>query len=148
MKLRIRRAVCLQTGPRRGAIAVVVMIAILITFSIGLGMVRTALQSREQALRWQKQTQARWLVEAGIERAAARLRNSADYRGETWKLSAEELGGRRNGEVRIELEASGEDDHLHRLTVVADYPAKTEKRIRSRKVIAIAGPALTENDEP
>jgi len=139
VKRRISHSVCDGSGSRRGTIAVIAMIAILITISIGLGLVQTALQSRRQALQWQRQKQAQWLAEAGIERAAAQLADSADYRGETWKLTADELGGRFDGEVRIELEPAGDNGgNNYQLTVVADYPAESEQRIRSRKTITIA----------
>lgn len=137
-----------HANPRRGAIAVIAMITILITISIGLGLVRTSLQSRDQALRRQDQTQAQWLVEAGIERAVAQLRQSAEYRGETWKLPADKLGGRRDGEVRIELEAAEDNANDYQLTVVADYPAGSEHRIRARKTITIAGQDSPDKPEP
>lgn len=129
---------------RRGSIAVIAMITILITMSIGLSLVRTALRSRDQSLRSQQHRQARWLVEAGIERAVAQRKQSEDYAGETWRLSADNIGGRHNGEVRIALESAGKNDNNLQLTVVADYPAGSEHRIRSRKVITISPQNTTE----
>lgn len=122
---------------RAGAIAVIALIAILITISIGMSLVKTTLLERQETFKLQDQKQSEWLVEAGIERAVARLEASADYRGETWTLSAEELGGRDGGEVTIRIEDSAEENGRKQLTVIADYPAGDEQRIRSRKHITI-----------
>ena len=147
MKRHIQLLTCDLRSSRRGAIAVIAMIAILIAISIGLGMVKTTLLERQETLRWQQQTQAEWLVEAGIERAVAQLETTPGYRGETWTLSADELGGRHEAQIVIELKSTGEADDEYQLTVIADYPADSEQRIRSRKVIEIPQSSNEDSDE-
>lgn len=147
MNRQIPMLTCDIRSDRRGAIAVIAMIAILITISIGLGMVKTTLIARQETLRWQHQTQAEWLVEAGIERAVVQFESSPDYRGETWALSAEELGGREEAQIVIDLKPTGEADDEYRLNVIADYPAHGDDRIRSSKVITIKKSNNEDSDE-
>ena len=98
---------------------------------------------REQAFRHQ----ARWLAEAGIERAAARLATEAEYRGETWQISAAELpaGGQAASEpaiVEIEVQAptasSGQRVDERRLRVRAAYPRDLPRRVVYEKQITVS----------
>lgn len=122
-----------QSNNRRdsGVIAVAVMIALIIIGLIAVGLLRLAATRRDQLRAEERRLQADWLAEAGIERAAMRLAESADYEGEAWEVSADELGGRLAATVRIKVEpatASG-----RRVEVRADYPKDDPGRARRSK---------------
>jgi hypothetical protein len=94
--------------------------------------------SREQA--WRQQ--ARWLAEAGVERAAARLALDADYRGETWQLPSGELyAGDRPSEpasVDIEVQSADADGGEQVIRVRAAYPQELPRRVVYEKQIKIS----------
>ena len=81
--------------------------------------------------------QAQWLAEAGVERAAARLSADANYRGETWTISAKELAGANDGAVRINVEKDAGRANRRRVSVEADYPDDPVHRCRWQKQIVL-----------
>jgi hypothetical protein len=108
---------------RRGA----VLAAALVEFAVAAAILFTVLQGmvshQRQLLIEQRQLQAQWLAQGGVDRAVAQLRKSADYRGETWRVPADELDGTAPGEVKINLDAvADQPDDLH-LIVEANYPS-------------------------
>ena len=50
------------------------------------------------------QQQCVWLAESGLQRARARLAQSADYRGELWEIGDRLLGNPRHATVQIRVE--------------------------------------------
>ena len=82
--------------------------------------------------------QAMWLAESGLQRASVRLAGSADYTGETWVVSAESLGGDRDGRVEICVEPVADEPNARRVHVTADYPAESEYRKRHSKHIQLS----------
>jgi hypothetical protein len=98
-----------------------------------LTVVRHAALQR-QALRsqWQ-QAQAGWLAQSAIERAVARLAAQPDYRGETWHVSAGELGGPDAGVVVIRVQSAAEQPGRRTISVEADYPDQPHRRARCRQ---------------
>jgi type II secretory pathway component PulK len=126
----------IDQSPRRGAVAVVVLLAILVIFSLGLTMLQTTLKERERTLQFEERQQSAWLAEAGIERAAYQLRTNPDYAGELWKLSKDELAGKYSGQVEIQI-IDNKDNNGKSVTVIADYPNDIEHRIRTRREIVV-----------
>jgi hypothetical protein len=92
---------------------------------------------RRQVQREQQRVQAQWLVESGLSRAVARLRDAADYRGETWTIPAEELTGQGGAEVRIRVSPPDEEQQGHKVLVEAVYPRKAAVFARRSKEILI-----------
>ena len=115
---------------RRGAVVLVVVACLVLLAMIGAALVRIAQARRERVDLEGRMIQARWLVDSGLERAAARLASDGDYRGETWEVPAEALGGR-SGVVRIVVEA-GPDPAGSVVLVEADYPGDSPTRARRR----------------
>ena len=77
-----------------------------------------------------RQMQAAWRAESAVQRAAARLSAEANYRGETWSISPQEIGGRDGAAVVIRVsEVAGKNDRLA-VHVEADYPADPQQRAR------------------
>jgi hypothetical protein len=83
--------------------------------------------------------QAQWLAEAALERAAARLRADAEYGGETWNISAVELGGEKAALVEIRVESVDDDESSDKLVILvtADYPNDPVHRCRWKKQLEI-----------
>jgi hypothetical protein len=88
------------------------------------------------------QAQAACLAESAVERAAARLAAEDQYQGETWTLSAEELGLPDRAVVRIKVDplppAAGSADAPRRLVrVEAAYPDDPHYRAQQNKEVVI-----------
>ncbi len=131
--------------PRGVAIVPVLVCFVLVMMITGvlLQLVRT---ERLQSQGEERRLQAEWLAEAGLERASARLARNRQYKGETWDIAAEDLGGRDAGLVTIVVETP-KNEPTHRLvTVEADYPVEPERRARQRRSLAIElGPETTQD---
>ncbi|MDB4637635.1 hypothetical protein OAK47_01225 [Planctomycetaceae bacterium] len=129
---------------RQGAVAVVVLLAILVIFSLGLTMLQTTLKERERTLQFEQRQQSAWIAAAGIEHAVYQLRTNPAYTGEIWKLSEDELVGKYSGQVEIQI-ADNADNRGKSVTVIADYPNDLQHRIRTRREIIVDVGAPTNN---
>lgn len=97
------------------------------------GIVRLALQTHREVDLEQRRAQAYWILESAVDRAAAKVAGEDDYRGEQWTLKAEEIGGRYEALVRIEVaQLEGQAD-WRQVRVVADYPADLPQRVRQTR---------------
>jgi hypothetical protein len=92
--------------------------------------------------------QAVWLAESGLERAVVQLAASGDYKGETWKLPAEELGGPSAGEVQIHVERVPEQPRARRIRAEADYPAGSVLRVRQTRELIFEVDPETSGERP
>jgi type II secretory pathway pseudopilin PulG len=108
-------------------------------------LLRTGLARRRGLRMEERELQARWLAESGLERAAARLAEAPDYRGETWTIPAAELGGPWSGAVAIAVEPVAGRPGRRLVRVRADYPDGAEPRARRRAEATVElGPAAPE----
>jgi len=108
------------------AIACVALLVLVFSTLMKLGFAgRGQVRSEERRLR------AAWLAESGLERAWAKLSTDPEYRGESWELPAETLGGTDAAIVRIVVEPRG--DHLQ-VTSRADYPHQSTSRARQTRI--------------
>jgi hypothetical protein len=84
--------------------------------------------------------QADWLAESGLARASARLAAEKGYRGETWEVAPEALGGSA-GVVRIAVDSEDREGRPARgrflVRVEADYPRDDVRRARTSKTLTI-----------
>jgi hypothetical protein len=81
--------------------------------------------------------QAQWLAESGVQRAAARLRAAADYRGETWEIPADLLGSGHPAAVTIEVRTTAGDPSRRELHVVSRYPADGTRAATCERTIVL-----------
>ncbi len=125
---------------RRGAIVLIVMICLLVIAMIGASMAKVALAHRKQIRHEQIHRQARWLAEAGIERAAAKLQDDSGYEGETWSIDAVELAERGAADVTIRVEPQSELPGRVGIFVLAEYPRNVTANARVSKRVLIAQP--------
>lgn len=110
---------------RRGTILLLVLVSVLIAGALMASVVRSTTLRRAQ----QRQEFARWqasrLADSGLARAAARLASDPNYRGETWSIAAEILGGR-PGRVTIALAPDPRGEAPWIVTATAYWPALEE----------------------
>lgn len=94
---------------RTGAVLVSVLACLVVTTAIAALTVRQSLEARRQGRVERQLRQTQYLLDAGIRRAAERLRADASYSGETWQPT---VALARFGDVRVEIRVTtveGED---------------------------------------
>ena len=122
---------------RRGAILIVVLVCMAVAAVLFVVLARQAATEHHVTQSRQWAVQAQWLAEAGVERAAARLAANADYTGETWNISPDELAGHNAAVVRIRAETIAGDSDRRIVHVEADYPDDPQHRSRQIKQISV-----------
>lgn len=125
-------------GRRRGAVLVVALVGLLIVTALLGTMLLSALQARRQMRKERDHLQCELLLQAGLDRAAFRLAEDADYAGETWKLPAEGIIGQAEGQVAIEVARA--DDMPPQIRVVAEYPLAGEHSVRRSHTLSTQPP--------
>jgi type II secretory pathway pseudopilin PulG len=123
---------------RRGFILIPVILCLGIAAALMGTVIARSLSAREslRAAAWQ--LQAQWLAESAMERAAAQLAADANYLGEQWAVSAEQLGGTDDGVATIRVENAPETPDARVIHVQADFPNDPVHRCRQTKQITIA----------
>lgn len=128
---------------RRGAALLLVVIAIVVSTMIVGTLAQMAIAQHRQVRREHERVQTFWLVESGLDRAAARLSRDADYTGEDWRVDVAGRQEPRQGVVTIRITKAA-DEPRHRLVeVVAEYPAGDvhHTRLRGEQIWSLAAPA-------
>jgi len=121
----------------RGAVLLVAVVLIAVASVIFLSLLRLSVAQRGRVESEAWQLQAAWLAESALERAAARLADEPDYQGETWTLSAEDLGTRHGAAVTIQTETMAEQRQRRLIRVEADYPDRPQRRARCSKQVVV-----------
>jgi Tfp pilus assembly protein PilV len=127
----------LRQSQRRGIVIVPVIVCVVIVMLISGALLRMVLMERRQARIEERRLQADWLAESGLERAWVRLASNADYRGETWQVAAEVLGGSQDGSVTIAVERVEGQPSRRLVRVRADYPREATTKARQTKHVVI-----------
>lgn len=126
-----------QKPGRRGAVLLVALVAIAVTSVVFASLLRLSVAERRRVQTEAWQMQAAWLAESGLERAAARLGADAAYQGETWRLSADQLGAAYEAAVKIQVEAIPDEPERRRVRVEADYPDHPHQRARRTRAVVV-----------
>lgn len=116
---------------RGGALLVCVVVCLSIATALATAGVRSALDLHRQARVDRRLAQAEWLVEAGAQRAAARLRSDSDYDHETWTLDGDVLPGYGPAVVKITVDRSPSTAAARvvvEVTVSSDSPQPVRRR--------------------
>ena len=131
-----------QPAPRyrRGAVLVVVLIGLAVTTTIFLSVLKLIAVERQAVELQTRQIQAGWLAESAVQRAAARLATAANYRGETWHISARELGGRDAATITIRVDDVPGKTDRRTVHVEADYPDDPSQRAREGRNVIVRIP--------
>jgi hypothetical protein len=126
-----------STLNRPGGILLTVLVCLTIASILFGVMLRTGLAEWRLVRAQERRMQAAWLAESGLARAAARLAADAEYRGETWTITAEELRGNYPAAVRIRVETDAADESRWLIKAQADYPAEGQTRARESRELKI-----------
>ena len=121
----------------RGSAMVAVLICFVLIVLICGAILKLGVVQRGQLKTEEAALQAEWLVESGMERAAAKLAGTPGYEGETWTISPQEMNGPAPGLVKITVEKINGDVGNRRVTVMADYPSDSERRSRQHKSVTV-----------
>jgi hypothetical protein len=122
---------------RRGVVLLVGIVCLAIASVVFLSLLRVSIAEKHRVDTEAWQLQAAWLAESGLERAVARLADDPGYQGETWSLSAQDLGTQHDAAVRIEVENVPDRPLERTLRVEADYPNEPQRRARYSKQVLI-----------
>ena len=76
-----------SSSSRRGTVLVAVLVGMGFATIVLLGAVQTSLHQSRQVKRELQMEQTRWLLDAGLSTAIARLQAKPDYDGETVKIT-------------------------------------------------------------
>ncbi len=115
-------------SPRRGGALIIALVLLTVASLLGVVVVRSVIAHARQLQRTPRRLQAEALVEAGLNRAAAQLATSPDYAGETWRITAADLGDRFAARVDIRRDPAG-------LTVTVLYPDRLTDRVQLTRTI-------------
>lgn len=122
---------------RCGAAALFVLICLSFATIVATLLVKAAVVEKTYESRQALTHQADWLVEAGLNRAAAQLGRSGSYTGETWPLPAAQLDGSRGATIHIDVKADS-DPKFRRVHVAAELQGQSGTTVRAAKEIRIA----------
>jgi len=135
-----RRPIRGQARPRRsGLMIIAALVCLLVVTSIVGSMVQSALRARRQLHVERDRRQAELLLEAGANRAAARLAVEPGFLGETWELPAEAIIGQGDGHVTTEVSRNANNQNWQ-VHVVAEYPLDRDLPIRRSHTFQIVNP--------
>ena len=142
MKLRRRCYRAIPRYRRHAAALIIALVTLLVITSTMAAIVHALLVDLRQTRQAANELQAHWLADSAVGRAAAQLRASGQYAGETWQPA---VGGQNEGlgvaEIRIQR-GDGAEGPL-KIVVEARYPDHPWRRVVTRRTITI--PATTSN---
>jgi hypothetical protein len=136
---------------RRRGVALIIALVILALLAAFSGvLVRGTVSQRRETTQAERRSQARWLAEAAVRRALARLSGDPGYMGETWDVDADQLAGRHGARVTITVApADGGRADRRRLQVQAEYPPGDDtNRTRETRQLTISVDPGTSGEEP
>jgi len=115
---------------------VVIVFTVVLVAIVG-GLLRLLVAEQRQMRRHAHELQSVWLARSGIERAMARLDESADYAGETWNIPADQIGGASAGKVVIHVEPFQGQPSRRRVRATADFPDDPVRRHRHTQQVLV-----------
>ena len=137
--------------PRRGMTVVALLICLILVTLISAAILKVSMAQREFIRAQERRLQAEWLVESGMERCLAALAADRNYAGETWRVTAGDLGLSRESQssradektdraaalVTITVGRLPESPLRRVIRVQADYPPDLPRRARHSKQTSI-----------
>jgi hypothetical protein len=130
-----------RCATRSGVAALLVLICLSFATVVATLLIQAALAERTYAKRIELIDQTDWLVESGIDRAAAQIARSPAYEGETWPVSLPSLDRTLNAVVRIEAKRTAESQtRLVRVTAEIRGEGKTQFESHKEVRVSVSGP--------
>ena len=119
---------------RRGFVLVAVLVCLTVVMLLTTAMVReTVLADRRQRLQ-ELELQANWLLQAGCDRAAARLRHTPDFAGEVWEPAEGQLPHGTAARIAIRVQPLADAETGRETVIEVTYPLHAEHPIHKTRV--------------
>jgi len=127
-----------------------VLVCLVVITLISGALLKVGVAHRDQVRAQERRMQAEWLAQSALERARARLADRSDYAGETWKITAAELGldavssaGQGPAAlvlIAVERPSGSADQRL--IKVQADFPPDLPRRARHslKQIVTLGSP--------
>jgi Tfp pilus assembly protein PilX len=127
---------------RHGAGLIIALTTLLVVMLMTGTIVQSLVAEIRQTRRNAAELQVHWLADAALARAAAQLRASSAYSGETWQpaITADESD---IGVTEIRVERTSDDPVRVKLFVEARYPDHPTRRITAHRSCLIPIPSPT-----
>lgn len=128
---------------RIGSIFPIFLISLVLVSATGAALVRTTLTQRSLVRSEDLRLQADWLVHSASARAAAKLSADAAYKGETWKVSADQLGQANAASIEITVSPINgvrpdlSPEQNRRVDITVNYPPESEQRVRLTRQVFV-----------
>jgi hypothetical protein len=132
-----RRRLGTVQADRSGLLVVAALVCLLVVTSIVAAMLHSAVRARRALHVERDRRQAELLVEAGADRAVARLASDPEYRGDTWAIDSSFIVNLGDGRVTTSISRSA-DTEPWQLHIVVEYPLNREFPIRRSHTYKIA----------
>ncbi len=136
-----------QRAKRGGFLMLTTLVCVALVVAMAGLMARMFVVHSQYGRAQFRRMQCQWLVDSGIERAAARLAADAEFTGETWRIEPEELDGQNAALVHIDVASDPTKPEDWLITVQADYPAEQPTRVRQTRTVHLAQPKSNSLDE-
>jgi hypothetical protein len=122
---------------RNGVAAILVLICLSFATVVATLLIQAALAERTYANRIALTYQTDWLVEAGIDRAAAQIAQSSSYKGETWPVTFPTGDRQSNAVVHIDIQRTA-DSQTRLVRVNAEIRGEGASQFESHKEIHLS----------
>ncbi len=129
---------------RKGLAIIPALVCLLLVSLLCVAMIKLSRTQRNAARDEQSRMQVEWLAESGASRARARLAADPDYRGETWKIPAEAIGGHKPAQVTIAVEAVENQAKRRRVRIVAGSSSGGGQAVKQSKQFVLEPRTKTE----
>ena len=136
---------CRRPCRQAGFAAVVVLVALAVAMALCGAWLKSAISSARQQRLVEDRVQTAWLAEAGVRRGAARWSADADYAGEEWQLSGEDISQRAGALVIIRIEPIEDEPNQVQIVARARYPHASPRVRVTKRVTFQRPPAEQEN---
>lgn len=113
-----------QDSPRRrnGLILAATLAVLVIVILFAAGLTRALMLHHRQERQWEQRQQALWLADSALARATRTLAQDAQYSGEIWRVTGEQLGTGHAGVATIRVVEASEPRRGRQVRVEVHYP--------------------------
>ena len=126
-----------QSESRSGVVLVAVLVCLIIAMMLGAALTKSIMLQHRQLRVAGDQCQSLWLADSAVQRATHGLRESAGYRGETWRIPASLLGSPADGVVVIKVVETRAPEAGWIVTVTSRYPDALAKRVLVQRSVFV-----------
>jgi hypothetical protein len=121
---------------RGGIAALIALVCLSVATVVGTILLRAALGEHQYLTRVEMKSQADWLVEAGLSRAAAQIVSAPEYSGETWKVPGASFGRNQDAVVQIAVGSESSSAIRRHVAVTVTFSQSNEPAIEAARDFA------------